>query len=95
MTAEGYLQLRKADRWYHFIKNGDNEWEIPCGAEIDVKLIQPGLWTMWLPGRYEARLTEPVEAYMTIGEFHPGCQQARITVPLGTMIRINIDSPER
>jgi hypothetical protein len=82
------LQLKKNGGGYrHYIKAGKNDQDICCGAIIEVKLTDDHLGG-WLTGRYEARLTEPVEAYLAIGDFFPSGRQAMITIPLGTMVRV-------
>ncbi len=85
---EGRLQLKNgANGWRHFIKNGEKDRDIHCATYMEVKLIDDNLGG-WLPGRYEARLTEPVEAHLVIGDFYPGGKQVEITIPLGRMVRV-------
>jgi hypothetical protein len=54
---------------------------------MEVKLIDDHLGG-WLPGRYEAYLVNPVEAYLIIGDFSPTWELAQLTIPLGTMVRV-------
>ncbi|MGD0621077.1 MAG: hypothetical protein ABSA82_01220 [Thermacetogeniaceae bacterium] len=84
---EGNLQLKYSAKyrqagnsgWRHYIKDGENDHDIHCSEYMEVGRIE---------GRYGAGLTEPVEAYLIIGEFHPGSQPAQVTIPLGTLVRV-------
>jgi hypothetical protein len=96
---EGKLQLKKdAGGWRHYIEIDGKHRDICCGNKM---AIQMGMYEEgrdtgkerfirgeWLKGRYEARLTEPIEAYLVIGDLYPSGQQVEITVPLGTMVMV-------
>ena len=96
---EGILKLKKTDSGNrHFIELADGKHkDIHCGSMIEVQL---GRWEetktgekflpgKWIGGRYEASLcSEPVTAFLYIGEYYPSGNDLKCVLPLGITVRI-------
>lgn len=96
---EGKLELKKNDGGHrHYIKVNGQDHDICCGSYMEIQLgkyeedrktgqerLVPG---EWIKGRYEACLGQPVKAYFIAGYICPSGDQATITIPLGTRVRV-------
>jgi hypothetical protein len=85
---EGRLQLKETlGGWRHYIKDGQDDRDIHCGAYMEVKLAE-GVYGLdgWIKGRYEARLDEPVKAWLFIET--AGGEPVSFTIPPRALVRV-------
>jgi|GEM_PF-2246943 hypothetical protein len=94
---EGKLHLKHTDcGWRHYIKVGQDDRDIHCGAYMEVCLGEyredgSVRQDRWLTGRYEGTLWEDAQSKIKARlevTLYPVGDSASIKIPLGTMVRV-------